>query len=142
MNDVDEVLSLSDMSDYSKAFTWIACDYDEADVKLIITSIERENQRPTIYYRCSVPEYNPALAVNTHITIESIPQNQSTDWALTTYHDTNETETSPGVYEGWISTEDYYLNSSRWYRLKCYNVVTNEVYAYSSMMFLPALPTV
>ena len=61
------------MSDYSKAFTWIACDYDEADVKLIITSIERESQRPTIYYRCSVPEYNPTLSFNTHITIESIP---------------------------------------------------------------------
>lgn len=74
VNDVDEVLSLSEMSDYSKAFTWIACDYDEADMTLVITKIERDGQRPTIYYRCSVPEYNPALEPNTHLIIESIPQ--------------------------------------------------------------------
>lgn len=58
-----------------------------------------------------------------------------------TYHATNETETSTGVYEGWMSTEDYHLNHDRYYRMKCYNVVTNEVYAYSPMLFLPKIAT-
>ena len=141
VNEVDEVLSLTDMPDYSKAFTWIASDYDGNNPTLVITNIERVDQRPTLYYRCSVPEYNPTLAYNNHLIIESIPQDQSTDWVQETYHATYETETSTGVYEGWMSTEDYHLNHSRYYRMKCYNVITNEVYAYSPMYFIPKIAT-
>ena len=93
-----------------------------------------------MYYRCSLPEYNPTLATNVHLVIETIPQNQSTDWTQELYHATSETQ-SGNVYEGWMSTEDYYLNSSRYYRMKCYNVVTNETYAYTPMLYLPEIPT-
>jgi len=41
VNEVDEVLSLSDMNDYSQAFTWIGTNYDGNNPAFILTNIER-----------------------------------------------------------------------------------------------------